>query len=100
MKEGGFYVIAHLEFKEEVGWDTRKKILNDFEKTLYLKKGSTYNADWDRWDIDEAVWDGEITCEQVEELYEKWKDYCEVFDISVFYLREPDCYIYYTSEGG
>jgi len=91
------YVVGRLRISKDVDEETKKAILEDFSKALEIKP--IYNAEEDEWKFNKAVWLSHITKRKVEAVYEKWKDYLDLADISLYSLEEPFCYIFNTNEG-
>jgi len=80
--------IGSFKFKEDVDEKVKEKIISELEDVLECK--IKYYDDYDDYEFEDVNWTSHITGEKIKEIIEKYKDYFVYFEVSIFYLNEPD----------
>jgi len=88
------FVVGRLRFVKDVDEETKKKIIADFEDVI--ETTLEYDKEYDEWKFEDVNWSGHVRGEEIDETFEKWKEYLHDFSLSLYNLDEADYSIYYT----
>jgi len=88
------FVIGYLRLAGDIDEKTKKQILADFEEAL--ETAPEYKEKTGEYKFEDLNWSSHVEGEKIHQVFEKWKDYIDMFALSLYYLDEADYSIYYT----
>jgi len=81
-------VFGRFKFKEGVPDELKKKVIEELEDVLEAKLA--WDERWNEYGVNNVNWTSHITIDDLERIHRKWKFLFAKYDLTMYYLTEPD----------